>query len=184
MTVGSSIWRILAGRTKCQTLACPLSLPLRKPLWNSTVKTECTEFEVYLCLNPPFKWMMKGSNKKFALAVCEFSWGLPECGVVLMETSQKWLSLTALFLPFKPSKAGKTSTWDLCGMRSLASVKGKWERGMYLLCWICQIISCAVMNIFIPVMGKQNSLYINLGGGMNGIGRVFRVSLGNWIDLQ
>lgn len=40
------------------------------------------------------------------------------------------------------------------------------------------------MNIFIPVMGKQNSLYINLGGGMNGIFRVFRVSLGNWIDLQ
>lgn len=39
------------------------------------------------------------------------------------------------------------------------------------------------MNIFIPVMGKQNSLYINLGGGMNGICN-FRVSLGNWIDLQ
>lgn len=59
---------------------------------------------------------MKGSNKKFALAVCEFSWGLPECGAVLMETSQKWLSLTALFLPFKPSKAGKNKylgfVWD------------------------------------------------------------------------
>lgn len=61
--------------------------------------------------------MMKGSNKKFALAVCEFSWRLPECGVVLMESSQKWLSLTAIFLPFKPGKAGKNKylgfVWDV-----------------------------------------------------------------------
>lgn len=114
--MGNNIWRILAGRTKCQTLACPISLPVWKPLWNSAVKTECTEFEVYICLNPSFKRMMKRSNTKFALAVCEFSWGLPECGVVLMESSQKWLFLTALFLPYKPGKAGKNKylgfAWD------------------------------------------------------------------------
>lgn len=40
------------------------------------------------------------------------------------------------------------------------------------------------MNIFIPVMGKQNSLYLNFSGGMNGILRVFKVSPGNWIDLH
>lgn len=78
------------------------------------MKTECTEFELYLCLNPSFKGMMKGSNTKFALAVCEFSWGLPECGVVLMESSQKWLSLTAIFLPFKPGEAGKNQVPGIC----------------------------------------------------------------------
>lgn len=93
-----------------------LSLSLKTSLEFYCENRECTEFEVYLCLNPSFKRMMKGSNTKFALAVCEFSWGLPECGVVLMESSQKWLSLTAIFLLFKSGKAGKNKylgfVWD------------------------------------------------------------------------
>ena len=69
--------------------------------------------------------MMEESNTKFALAVCEFSWGLPESGVVLVESNHKWLSLTATFLPSKPGKAGKNDCLGFVWDAFFGFIKGK-----------------------------------------------------------
>lgn len=88
------------------------------------MKTECTEFEEYPCLNPSFKGMMEGSNTRSALAVCEFSWGLPESGVVLVESSQIWLSLTATFLP-NQTKLEKNDCLSFVWDAFFGFIKGK-----------------------------------------------------------